>query len=105
MDYEITVKIPTAGDTSVLIAGLGEVQNGTTVKVDSEAAANFKTQTGVTLGRANFQEGISVKALRGGKKASDDAEELDTDPEPQPAPEGFPAPVQNVDGETGKGDK
>lgn len=70
MDYEVTVNIPTAGDTSVLIAGLGEIKNGSTIKVDSEQAANFKNLTGFTLGRANFMEGITAKSVRG--KADDE---------------------------------
>jgi hypothetical protein len=93
VDYELTVKIPTAGaGTPVHIVGIGEVKNGSTVQVDSEQAAQFKNLTGVTLGRANFQEGIDVKALRGAPtKKADEPEE--------------PAPVQNKDGETAKGDK
>lgn len=65
MDYEVTVNIPTAGDTSVLIVGLGEVQNGSTITVSSEQAANFKNQTGVTLGRASFMDGITAKSVSG----------------------------------------
>lgn len=64
MDYELTVDIPTAGDTSVLIVGIGEIKNGTTVKVDSEQAAQFKNLTGVTLGRANFPEGVKATTVR-----------------------------------------
>lgn len=105
MDYEVTVNIPTAGDTSVLIAGLGEIKNGSTVTVDTEQASNFKNLTGMTLGRAKFMEGISVKALRGSKKS--DAEPLDNAQPEEPAhPADQPAPVQNRDGVTGKdGDK
>ena len=64
MDYEVTVNLPTAGDTSVLIVGLGEIKNGTTVKVDSGQAEQFKNLTGVTLGRAHFAEGVSVVTAR-----------------------------------------
>lgn len=70
MDYELTVDIPTAGDTSVLIVGIGEVKNGTTVQVSSEQAAQFKNLTGTTLGRANFQEGVSARSLSGKKPQS-----------------------------------
>lgn len=105
MDYELTVDIPTAGDTSVFIVGLGEVRNGSTVTIDSERAAQFKNFTGVTLGRANFQEGVSVKALTG--KKSSKAESIEDHETPEPAHvKGTPTPVQNVDGETAKdGDK
>lgn len=76
MDYEITVNIPTAGDTSVLIVGVGEVKNGSTVKVDAEAARTFKNLTGITLGRANFQDGVTAKTVRGsGKPGDDDADD------------------------------
>ena len=103
MDYELTVNIPTAGaGTSVLIVGLGEVKNKSTVTVDSEQAANFKNLTGITLGRANFQEGIEVKALRGNKES--DAKPIKKAEEPAHV-EGTPAPVQNVDGETAKDGK
>lgn len=103
MDYELTVDIPTAGDTSVFILGLGEIRNGSTVTVDSERAAQFKNLTGTTLGRAAFQEGVSVKALRGKGSKSEAIEDHET---PEPAHvEGTPTPVQNVDGETAKNAK
>lgn len=73
MDYELTVDIPTAGDTSVLIVGIGEVKNGTTVTVDAEQAAQFKNLTGVTLGRANFQEGITAVTARTAAKKDEPA--------------------------------
>ena len=105
MDYELTVDLPTAGDTSVLIVGIGEVKNGTTVKVSAEQAAQFKNLTGTTLGRANFQEGISAKTLRGADAKKSKAEEVGEPDEP-PHPKDQPAPVQNRDGETAKdGDK
>jgi len=105
VDYEVTVNIPTAGDTSVLIAGLGEVKNGSTFTVNSDQAFQFKNLTGTTLGRAKFQEGIEVRALSGGKTSK--AKPLDNAQPEEPAHvEGTPAPVQNRDGETAKdGDK
>jgi hypothetical protein len=104
VDYEVTVNIPTAGaGTPVLIVGLGEIKNGSTVQVDTDQAAQFKNLTGTTLGRAAFQDGVTVKALRG--KKDSDAPKPDTKPEPDHVP-GTPAPVQNRDGETAKdGDK
>ncbi len=101
MDYELTVDIPTAGDTSVLIVGIGEVKNGTTVKVDAEQAANFKNLTGVTLGRAKFMEGVEAKTVRGGESKAKPVGE----PEEPAHVAGTPVPVQNKDGETAKGDK
>ncbi len=75
MDYELTVDIPTAGDTSVLITGIGEVQNGTTVAVSSEQAEQFKHLTGATLGRAKFQDGVSVVTARTAQKQQAEAKE------------------------------
>lgn len=78
MDYELTVDIPTAGDTSVLIVGLGEIKNGTTVKVSAEQAAQFKNMTGVTLGRANFPEGVTAVTERAVKAAEEKPSETKT---------------------------
>jgi hypothetical protein len=101
VDYELTVNIPTAGDTSVLIVGIGEVKNNSTVLVTAEQAANFKNLTGTTLGRAKFMDGIEAKTVRGEKSNAKPVGE----PEEPAHVAGTPAPVQNKDGETAKGDK
>jgi hypothetical protein len=82
----------------VLIVGIGEIKNGTTVLVTADQAAQFKNLTGTTLGRAHFMDGISAKTVRGGKT---DAKPVG-EPEEPPHVEGTPAPVQNKDGETAK---
>lgn len=97
MDYEVTVNIPTAGDTSVLIAGLGEIKNGSTKLIDAEQASNFKNLTGTTLGRAKFMDGITAKTVRSSRKPTD----VDDEPEEPAHPADQPAPVQNIDGEKG----
>jgi hypothetical protein len=70
VEYKITVDIPTAGDTEIFIAGIGQVRNKSTVEVSTEQARRFKTLTGTTLGRANFQDGIVVETLTQAKKDS-----------------------------------
>lgn len=83
MDYELTVDQPTAGDTSVLIIGIGEVKNGTTIQVSAEQAAQFKNMTGVTLGRANFPEGVTATTVRTAKAKAEESNEAEAKTTPK----------------------
>jgi hypothetical protein len=82
--YKLKVDVPSSPPGELIeVAGLGAFENGSESDLSDEQASNFRshhqrsyiddtgemvTELGPTLGKANFQEGVSVSTAKGGDK-------------------------------------